>query len=812
LSNSQNGDKMTINRGLEFEFADCDSLLVELEEQYSYAETNDYELNRLAACALADEINHDIGSELFCRRALANLEILNVETRLNSIRSILCVVQGGAVVTPREIDLEHAEDKPSAEEQEVLNAELIHGMRFGSYEVVKLEGWSILINLLLSESKLIKREQDQEQVIYKQVSLRLLYSVCYTILEIVRREPAPSDPETWWKVHQTFRDELCDHPESIAELMDLLVEAQTTGTQPMLPLKKMSLLIWKMSLCVFGGVSEAHVIKNKKRITQSLPLVPDPMETIAKLVPVIAPIDVMSLNEDEMGGGRQKPLLRRGFQRYEEDAPTSEDSGNASSSDESADPQNRPDTPMGTLGRGTPRPSLTSSRPNSPELNRPRESINWSFGHLPWAPKVTPREMNEYISAARMKYLDYTLSHDLECEETLNVINRNRYGLPEPIHKSLAVMDKHIYVSLAERQRDQWRKSRDHPLTQVYQPEPTPIEQFYRIIHKKISVYVVALLKLLLSAAPTSNKGEILQHDQSQQNCQVGVQDPKAFKLPAMLISIDISRHKEIATKAISGFLLLILKHLKSNHVIQFEYLAHHLFASNCVPLIIKIFNQPMTSYVTQRNQIPLLDFRNAVRGLPVIQAQIERVDEADMPVCWRNLFSSICFLRILMKIVKDKPWRAMSLVVFKSTPIFKRAMMVRHGMFQLYLLKVIKVHARYLGRPWRKTNMGVVSAIYSMVRHHLTDDWAFASDTEKRPWEFRNSENDVKAQCAQFNKNYATDDDEWSATAHIVDDSEIKLPHRFDVNYESWIEQEVLAVSVDWNQLLMPVDDALLA
>lgn len=143
-----------------------------------------------------------------------------------------------------------------------------------------------------------------------------------------------------------------------------------------------------------------------------------------------------------------------------------------------------------------------------------------------------------------------------------------------------------------------------------------------------------------------------------------------------MLISIDISRHKEIATKAISGFLLLVLKHMKSNHILQFEYLAHHLFASNCVPLIIKIFNQPMTSYVTQRNQIPLLDFRNAIRGdvtipelsltpfsgLPLIQAQIERIDEADMPVCWRNLFSSICFLRILMKIVKDKPWRAMSL------------------------------------------------------------------------------------------------------------------------------------------------------
>ena len=55
---------MTINRGLEFEFSDCDSLLVELEEQYSYAETNDYQLNREAAQVLADEINHEIGSGL----------------------------------------------------------------------------------------------------------------------------------------------------------------------------------------------------------------------------------------------------------------------------------------------------------------------------------------------------------------------------------------------------------------------------------------------------------------------------------------------------------------------------------------------------------------------------------------------------------------------------------------------------------------------------------------------------------------------------------------------------------------------------
>lgn len=70
--------------------------------------------------------------------------------------------------------------------------------------------------------------------------------------------------------------------------MDLLVEVQTsnvTGKGPYLPLKKMSLLIWKLSLCIFGGIHEAHVIKNKKRLTEGLPLIEDPMETISKLIP-----------------------------------------------------------------------------------------------------------------------------------------------------------------------------------------------------------------------------------------------------------------------------------------------------------------------------------------------------------------------------------------------------------------------------------------------------------------------------------------------------------------------------------------------
>ena len=62
---------------------------------------------------------------------------------------------------------------------------------------------------------------------------------------------------------------------------------------------------------------------------------------------------------------------------------------------------------------------------------------------------------------------------------------------------------------------------------------------------------------------------------------------------------------------------------------------------------------------------------------------------------------------------MKGKPWRVIWLVKYKATNIFKKTLLVKHGVFQLYVLKVIKLHARFLGRQWRKNNMDVVSGIY---------------------------------------------------------------------------------------------------
>lgn len=67
-------------------------------------------------------------------------------------------------------------------------------------------------------------------------------------------------------------------------------------------------------------------------------------------------------------------------------------------------------------------------------------------------------------------------------------------------------------------------------------------------------------------------------------------------------------------------------------------------------------------------------------------------------------------------------------LVVFKSAPILKRALKVRHAMMQLYILKLLKMQTKYLGRQWRKSNMKTMSAIYQKVRHRLNDDWAYGN------------------------------------------------------------------------------------
>lgn len=61
-------------------------------------------------------------------------------------------------------------------------------------------------------------------------------------------------------------------------------------------------------------------------------------------------------------------------------------------------------------------------------------------------------------------------------------------------------------------------------------------------------------------------------------------------------------------------------------------------------------------------------------------------------------------------------------------------------------------MQARFLGRQWRKTNMDVISAIYTKVRHRLNDDWAFANDTRYTKTDHQVEEAELAAAIKRFN------------------------------------------------------------
>lgn len=98
------------------------------------------------------------------------------------------------------------------------------------------------------------------------------------------------------------------------------------------------------------------------------------------------------------------------------------------------------------------------------------------------------------------------------------------------------------------------------------------------------------------------------------------------------------------------------------------------------------------------------------------------------LPVTPEGVSSKVVVQVLISALDPALSWPFQMLVVFKSAPILKRALKVKQAMMQLYVLKLLKVQTKYLGRQWRKSNMKTMSAIYQKVRHRLNDDWAYGN------------------------------------------------------------------------------------
>ncbi|XP_053409582.1 striatin-interacting protein 2 isoform X1 [Nycticebus coucang] len=781
---------------LEFEYGDADGHAAELSELYSYTENLEFTNNR--RCFEEDfktqvqgkewlELEED-AQKAYLMGLLDQLEVVSRERRLKVARAILYLAQGTFGECDSEVDV-------------------LHWSRYNCFLLYQMGTFSAFLELLHME---IDSSQACGSALRKpavsiadSTELRVLLSVMYLMVENIRLE-RETDPCGWRTARETFRTELSfsmHNEEPFALLLFSMVTKFCSGLAPHFPIKKVLLLLWKVVMFTLGGFEHLQALKIQKRAELGLPpLAEDSIQVVKSMRAASPPSYTLDLGESQLAPPPSKLRGRRGSRRQlltkqdsldiynERDLFKTEEPAPEEEEESAGDGERALDGELDLLEQDP----LVPPPPSQAHLSA--ERVAFPKG-LPWAPKVRQKDIEHFLEMSRNKFIGFTLGQDTD---TL-------VGLPRPIHESVKTLKQHKYISIADVQIKNEEEMEKCPMSLGEEVVPeTPCEVLYQGLLYSLPQYMIALLKILLAAAPTSKT----KTDSINILADVLPEEMPVTVLQSMKLGIDVNRHKEIIVKSISALLLLLLKHFKLNHIYQFEYVSQHLVFANCIPLILKFFNQNILSYITAKNSISVLDYPCCtIQDLPELTTEsLEAGDNNQF--CWRNLFSCINLLRLLNKLTKWKHSRTMMLVVFKSAPILKRALKVKQAMLQLYVLKLLKIQTKYLGRQWRKSNMKTMSAIYQKVRHRMNDDWAYGNDIDARPWDFQAEECTLRANIEAFNsRRYdRPQDSEFSPVDNCLQSvlgQKLDLPEDFHYSYELWLEREVFSQPICWEELL---------
>ncbi|KXL42719.1 hypothetical protein M433DRAFT_149976 [Acidomyces richmondensis BFW] len=90
----------------------------------------------------------------------------------------------------------------------------------------------------------------------------------------------------------------------------------------------------------------------------------------------------------------------------------------------------------------------------------------------------------------------------------------------------------------------------------------------------------------------------------------------------------------------------------------------------------------------------------------------------------WRQIATTVNFLRVLQKVTRRKTHRALMLVSLKSSNPLRRLLRIPVPLVRLYALKLFKAQVPFCGRKWRQSNMKIITAIYLSVPAELRDDY----------------------------------------------------------------------------------------
>lgn len=768
-------DDMSDEEKVDFSYADADKHEFEMAELYSYTEEPDFATNQVCFEEAAKAHGFEKWTSLsrteqmsFVVSVQDDLEVTEKERRIKAIQALLYLAQGV-----------YGECRSREHMYEVSRECVLLYLELGLYtslvQLLAMEVENSATALMALRKPAVSITDSKE--------LRYILNILYIMVETSRtcdigRDASDSLSQKLIEAREIFKDELVQPifgEDPISVLLFTMVTRFCSGSAPHYPMKKVLLLLWKVVLLTLGGLHELERRKNDVRESHGLPRLAEDMYTVCETMrPASPPASAADLIEHQV----PRRSLRAGKRSSLDDSfamsPRGEEDDDLMDGLKSNSDEDSPPTPP---------------RPATPTV---------SHRMLPWKPKVRQKDLENFLDNTRQKFVGFEVKNDFN----------SLAGLPQPIHEGVKVLKNHLFISLSEVQIKREEEIAKNPLSKPEtEVENSPPERLYHAMLSNLPQYMIALLKLLLAAAPTSKA----KTESINILCDVLPDEMPTTVLQSMKLGIDVNRHKEIIVKAISGLLLLLLKHFKLNHIYQFEFTSQHLVFANCIPLVLKFFNQDIVAYVNAKNSIPALDFPENVLGeQPELTA--ENIESGDsQPHCWRNIFSCINLLRILNKLTKWKHSRTMMLVVFKSAPILKRALKVRHPMMQLYILKLLKMQTKYLGRQWRKSNMKTMSAIYQKVRHRLGDDWAYGNDMDARPWDFQAEECALRACVDRFNTRRYSSGGGLEPDFRPVDNNvlsllgqKIELSPEFTHNYERWLHMEVFSRQVDWDQVMM--------
>lgn len=279
------------------------------------------------------------------------------------------------------------------------------------------------------------------------------------------------------------------------------------------------------------------------------------------------------------------------------------------------------------------------------------------------------------------------------------------------------------------------------------------VEQIYSSVLPVLSGWVLVLLKLLLATVSAATAGQPPSAAGFPQD--IAPEQPPAP--PPTLDEIDVTRHREITSKAVSAILLLTLKWFKVSHVMKFHHLGQLLLDTNCLLLILKMFGlQEVSISVVSKADSPENNFfrycqynfskappssfheqfqptRNTATRTTILPNGQRQEEEIELltDFSWRNFFATINFAKIMQKLSKHRSHRIWMLVQYKSSAVLKRVLRVSHPMLQLHTLKLIKSQVPFCGRKWRQSNMKVITSIYLNCRPDLRDEWLTGTEVD---------------------------------------------------------------------------------